>query len=227
MGSLSPALSRRGPAVRLANVALRWPNCLPVELEAVELAPAWSLGWLRGPVLRLTASGDLGHLDGTLRVHLRRAFRGTLRGLDLRELMAITTVWLLQGSLDADLDLVQDGLLPRGTAVLRGRDGLIRIPKLVSPIVFDRLEGTLELGGSDAYVRIPDLRLESQLARVRIAGSIGYAPVPDDAPLRLDGRIHVDEPGVRSVMRLEGLTFDDEGNADFRVRGTLGLPVLE
>lgn len=226
VGAWSPRLDWRGPRMRLERLEFRWPGAVPLRLDTVDVRPAWSAAWLGGSAWKVEIDSELGRWSGTSETGEAIRHRGELRDFDLTYGMLLTTIWQMQGLLDADVELTQSGARLDGPVEIRGRDGMIRIPTLVAPIPFEELEGRLRFGG-DHYVRIESLSLEGPVASVELHGHIGYAPSPELAPLRLEGRIRADEPGVRSAMGVQGITFAADAVARFRVSGTVSQPVLQ
>lgn len=225
VGAWHPSFGWRGPQARLERVEIRWPQSVPVRVDRIDVRPAWSLAWLGGSAWALGLEGEFGSFAGTAVNDGGLHCEGELRDFDLRYLMLVTTMWQMEGRLDADLDVTQRDGRVDGQVALRGRDGMLRIPSIVAPIPFEVLDGRLRLGG-DAFLTIEALDLAGPLATVKLTGRIGHAPIPDRAPLRFEGEIQVDEPGVRGAMGVQGLRFDPSGRARFQVHGTLAEPVL-
>lgn len=216
----------RGPGIRLEGLDLRWRGELPLGIEAIELHPVWSWSWLERPVLAVELEDPaLGRLEGTAWGGAGPAFRGSLREFGLEQLLRLNTRWHLRGRLDADFDVARDGELT-GSVSARARDGTLRIPGVPAPIPFETLETWILLGG-DAWAHIQGFELEGPLVRMTLVGTIGQAPRFERAPLRLDGTVHADEPGVRGALSTQGLSFDAGGVSRFRVRGTIANPILE
>ena len=131
IGELGPTLTLRGPALEAENVQVSWPGGWSVALDAVEIGPGWSLGWLRGqPAVRAALLGPIGSLRFTLRLGDPPQWTGSLRDVDLTRLPL--DGWLpgvdVAGRVDADFDLALAEGGPRGTAYLEAWEGSIALP---------------------------------------------------------------------------------------------------
>jgi type II secretion system protein N len=226
VGAFRPAVGWQGPQLRLEAVKIRWTGTVPLSFSRLELRPAWSTAWLHGAAWAIHLEGDLGRLDGVTALGSNRHFRGTLRGLKLRRLLALTTLWHFDGVLDADLDLVQNGNRLQGTASLRARDGAVRLPNLVVPLPFERSKAQLRFG-QEALLEIESLRMSGPLFSMQVTGTLGDAVELARAPLELEVRLYAAEPGVRAALASEGISFDPAGDAILWVRGTLEEPILQ
>jgi hypothetical protein len=226
VAAVRPGLGWRGPELRLEAVELRWPGTVPIRFSRFELRPAWSTAWQPGTAWALHLEGDLGRLDGVIALGAKRHFAGRLRGMKLRRLLALTKLWQFDGVLDADLDLVHNGHRLQGTASLRARRGLLRLPNLVVPLPFERSEAEVRFG-QEVLLEIESLRMSGALFSMQARGTLGHAVELMRAPLELEVRLYAVEPGVRAALVREGISFDPDGDATLQMRGTLEEPILQ
>lgn len=228
VASLGPALGLGGAVLRLRDVELTFAGGRGLAISELRLRPALSASWLRlGPALRLVAASEAGSLDGTCWLGERAGFSGEVEGLRL-ELLPVERLaegLALRGTADLVLDLVSDGAGLTGAVELAAREGSIAFPPYGLPIPFATARGSLALApGTGLAIESLELEDPGRLT-LRASGSIGAAPSPELGPLDLTAHVEVRDPALRTLFA-QALPLDGEGNAELRLSGTLGAPIL-
>jgi len=104
-------------------------------------------------------------------------------------------------------------------------EGSVAFPPYGLPIPFATARGSLTLAPATGLA-IESLELEDpDRLSLRASGTIGASPSPELSPLDLTARVEVRDPALRSLFA-QALPLDGEGNADLRLSGTLGAPIL-
>jgi uncharacterized protein YhdP len=198
VAGLGPDVGRVGPVLALRGVELRFPDDVQLTIDEAHLRPALSSSWLRGePALRLLLAGPLGGVNGTLWSGGQRGFVGTLDDLDLAALRLERMVDGLDLRGRADADLDLQGDANRSIQ-LKETEGLA----------------------------IETFQLNSADLALHASGTIGNAPVLENAKLDLRARLEVRDPDLRSVLGpVAGLRGD--GTGDLRLSGTLRNPMIQ
>jgi type II secretion system protein N len=228
IASLGPALGRGGAVLRLRDVELDFAEGQRLALSELRLRPALSTSWLRlEPALRLLAVSEAGTVDGTCWIGERAGFAGDVEGLRLERLPLerLAEGLALRGTADLVLDLVSDGAGLSGAVELSAREGSVAFPPYGLPIPFATARGSLALAPATGLV-LESLELEDPgRLTVRASGTIGAAASPELGPLDLTARVEVQDPALRTLFA-QALPLDAGGNAELRLSGTLGAPLL-
>jgi type II secretion system protein N len=228
VAGLGPDVGRVGPVLALRGVELRFPDDVQLTIDEAHLRPALSSSWLRGePALRLLLAGPLGGVNGTLWSGGQRGFVGTLDDLDLAALRLERMVdgLDLRGRADADLDLQGDANRLSGRVSFSARDGLLTLPFLGIPLPYETAQGSIQLKETEGLA-IETFQLNSADLALHASGTIGNAPVLENAKLDLRARLEVRDPDLRSVLGpVTGLRGD--GTGDLRLSGTLRNPMIQ
>lgn len=227
VGSLGPALGRGVAVLRLRDVELAFDGGQRVAISELRVRPALSTSWLRlEPALRVLAASEAGALDGTCWLGERLGFAGAVEGLalELLPLEGVADGLALRGRADLTLDLMSDGAGLTGAIELAAREGSVAFPPYGLPIPYATARGSLTLAPTGLAIESLELEDPDRLS-LRASGTIGASPSPELSPLDLTARVEVRDPALRSLFA-QALPLDGEGNADLRLSGTLGAPIL-
>jgi len=222
---LDPRLYWLGPGIEASAVRATLPDGTVYAFERVGLRPAWSLAWLRGdPAVVLDLSSAFGDAKGTLVLGSLGGFDGDLASLAVGRLPleSLTDLALLDGLLDAKVDVRMNEEGPVGDATFTARDGSLAIARFPVEIPFATLEGKLRFGG-DAFVTVERFAFEGPMVNGTVTGSIQRAPRFAQAPVRLEADLEA-KANVRGAMQGAGIRFDRGGMAKMRITGTVSNP---
>jgi type II secretion system protein N len=228
VGSVGPALGRGVAVLRLRDVELAFDGGRRIAISELRVRPALSTSWLRrGPALRVLAEGEAGELDGTFWLGEQLGFAGDVEdlALELLPLEGVADGLALRGRADLTLQLVSDGAGLSGAVELAAREGSVAFPPYGLPIPYATARGTLALA-PERGLAIESLEIEDPgRLSLRASGTIGNSPSTELSPLDLTARVEVPDPALRSLIS-QALPLDAGGNADVRLSGTLGAPIL-
>ena len=228
VGSVGPALGRGLAVLRLRDVEVAFEGGRRLAISELRVRPALSTSWLRlEPALRVLAASEAGALDGTCWLGERVGFAGDVEdlALELLPLEDVAAGLALRGRADLSLDLASDAAGLAGEVELAVREGSVAFPPYGLPIPFASARGSLALA-PERGLAIELLELEDPgRFSVRASGTIGASPSPELSPLDLSARVEVLDPALRSLFS-QVLALDAGGNADLRLTGTLGAPIL-
>lgn len=227
IGRLAPSPQLAGPGLLAEDLRIARPDGSVLRVDSLRVRPAWSLSWLAArPALHLHGESPVAGLDGVLVLRGPRRFTGALRDVDLAE---IARPELLAGArfegratFDVDVSLGEQG--PQGPVQLSAREGVLSHPKLPMAVPYEELGGALQFGG-DAWLEIQSLDLRSPLGSGTLAGTIGHAPDPSQAPLDLEITLQV-SPEIRGSLAAQGVQVGRDGQLRYRVLGTASAPIV-
>jgi type II secretion system protein N len=227
IGSLAASPSLAGPGLAAENVRITRPDGSVLRLDRLRVRPAWSLAWLMArPALHLSAAAPQGELEGVAVLWGPQRFTGSLREVDLAELLDAEQLPGVQlegrASFDLDVALEEDG--PTGPVHISAHDGVLSHPQLPMAVPYQTLEGDLVLGGEN-WLEISAFELDSPLGKGSLRGTVGRGPDPAAAPLDLELALQV-APGIRGSLTSQGVRVGRDGELSYKIRGTAAAPVV-
>ena len=226
-GRLDSKLFLQGPGLEATDVKARTAGGDRWAFQYLAARPAWSLTWLQGrPAFYVDARAPFGEVRGVAVVGEPYAFDGKATGVDLAgvPLEAVLPELRLEGLADIEADVVLEDAGPTGPLTLAATQGALGHPALPLDVPYERIDGDLQFGGEHA-VEIRSLDIQSPMGSGSIAGTVGKAPVPDNAALDLQIDVQAGD-AIRSTLRSQGLRFDENGKLALKVSGTVSRPLV-
>ena len=225
IGQIEPRLTIGGPGVAARDVRIVTPDQQRIDVDPLEIRPAWSTSWLRGaPALKVDLESGIGQADGILTLADTPAWAGELREVDLARLPLENMAGLaLAGTLTAaaDVELADTG--PVGPLSFDATAGSVRHESLPVPLEFERVNGDLMLGG-DALVDVRSLELDGPMVFAEVSGTVLRAPRPGTERLDLDIALEIKSPPLQMILRQAGVRLNGQGRSSFNLGGTISNP---
>lgn len=228
IGRLAASPSLAGPGLLAENVRITRPDGSVWRVDRLRVRPAWSLAWLAArPALHLRAEAPQGQVDGVAVLWGPQRFTGSLREVDLTELLGAEQLAgaRLEGRASFDLDVALEQSGPSGPLRISARDGVLSHPQLPMAVPYEELQGDLVLGG-EHWLEVSAFELRSPLGTGTLRGSIGRAPDPSQAPLDLELALVVAQ-GIRSSLTSQGVRVGRDGELSYKIRGTAAAPEIK
>lgn len=227
LGHVSPGWVRWGPGLEATDVRVQQPDGTRVELARVAARPALSVSWLSGtPALAAEIEAPVANASGVVTFGETASFSGTLRDVDLAQLPleGLGPRAHLEGTADAEVDLVTARSGPEGSVRFVAREGSFAHPNLPLALPFQEIRGDVLLGG-DQWAEIRELVLDSPVASGNAKGTIGRSASFDAAPLDLRIDLTVGE-AIRGSLGAQGVDVGRDGRIEVRVMGTPARPIV-
>ena len=225
---LGPYVSLAGPGFEATGARIATADGIRLQLDRARLRPAWSLAWLRlTPAIHLDLEGPPGRIIGVVTLGQAPGFAGRLEAIDLAQLPKnlVAPGAVLDGTLDAVVDLQAGSPGPQGNISLNAHEGSLGVPDLLPmAIPFDELSASLRLGDG-AFLEVESLETQSALFSAQVSGTVATAVSFANAPLNLQVKLQTD-PAFRTTLQGLGIRVSRDGNATLRIRGTPTAPVI-
>ena len=225
---LGPYVSLAGPGFEATGARIATADGIRLQLDRARLRPAWSLAWLRlTPAIHLDLEGPPGRIIGVVTLGQAPGFAGRLEAIDLAQLPKnlVAPGAVLDGTLDAVVDLQAGSPGPQGNISLNAHEGSLGVPDLLPmAIPFDELSASLRLGDG-AFLEVESLETQSALFSAQVSGTVATASSFANAPLNLQVKLQTD-PAFSNNLKSLGIRISRDGKATLRIRGTPTAPVL-
>jgi type II secretion system protein N len=206
------------------------PALAPIDLQQLQVSPAWARLFSGAPQIDLQGSLSDGSLDA--RVGRNGALQARLRGVDIAPLQTASQGYRVEGRLSGDFsgEQLSAAMTGEGEFVLQLRETrLLGLERLGLP---ENLAlGLLSLEGrfKERRLSIEKALLTEGALEMSGGGTLLVGETPEQTRLNLNVRLHPTAstpPGLRDLLDLTGVKPTADGSFLLRIGGTLARPAI-
>ncbi len=227
---IQPRLTVGGPGFSVYNVSFGDGPMKFVELDQLQVRPAWATSWLSGePAFAIEIMSPLGGANGVLTWNQTRHVKGQITIPDLASLpfppdASIALAGSMQAEVDLDiLSLTGNG--PSGEIRFEALAGSASHSNIPMPLEFEKFSGRIELGSEFGLV-LEAMEIDGPTFSAEVDGFVDLPEPNRPATMDLDFDLHVKNPALRMLLSGFGLGFDGSGHTTFNLGGTVQNPIV-